>query len=192
MNAARAADWPRLADAWGSQRHDLELKGSLWRASMPKPVPHLRAASLWFACWPSSVPRCFRQCFVPALPYERAEALEPGGQLQRGALAGGRDLRGHLHRYGFGWIQMYCDREWQTLAGWPVLAYRGRGGVRWIFYLAPWRGTTPRSGVYGRETPRSAMCNGFRRGGGPALRGSRYLEGTWRGWISEGNDPALP
>ena len=51
MNAARAADWPRLADAWGSQRHDLELKGSLWRASMPKPVPHLRAASLWFACW---------------------------------------------------------------------------------------------------------------------------------------------
>ena len=35
-SAAQAADWPRLAEAWGSLRHDLVLT---WRASWPKPVP---------------------------------------------------------------------------------------------------------------------------------------------------------
>ena len=39
---AQAADWPRLAEAWGSLGHDLALRGgSLRSASWPKPGCHL-------------------------------------------------------------------------------------------------------------------------------------------------------
>ena len=44
----QAADWLRLAEAWGSLRHALSLRESLRRASWPKPAPprfqHRRAA----------------------------------------------------------------------------------------------------------------------------------------------------